>query len=122
MANLRDYVALIDHLIELTQTEQINWRRESPPNQILTTHNRVAQVYVTSYNDRIIRLYEEMYKYFTDEDVYYWQTRLVMDFIDEDDNSLWQFPQTPNGWDLLNAIKYRDANVDAFINDILGKR
>lgn len=122
MANLRDYVKLIDHLVELTQTGQINWVRDIPPRQILTTHNRIQQVYVTFYNGKNIRLYEEMYKYFTDEDEYYWQTQLVLEFIDENANSIWQFPQTSNGWDLLNAVKYRDANVDAFINDIFGKK
>lgn len=122
MATLRDYVQLIDHLAELTQTRQINWVREVPPRQILTTHNRIQHVYVTFYNGRNIRLYEEMYKYFTDEDEYYWQTQLVLEFIDENGNSIWQFPQTSNGWDLLNAVKYRDANVDAFINDVFGRK
>jgi hypothetical protein len=122
MATLRDYVILIDHLVELTQTGQISWAREIPPRQILTTHNRIQQVYVTFYNGRNIRLYEEMYKYFTDEDEYYWQAQLVLEFVDENSNSIWQFPQTSNGWDLLNAVKYRDANVDAFINDIFGRK
>lgn len=120
MASLRDYIKLIDHLTELTQTNQIKWNRDSPPKSILTTHNRISQVYTTFYNQKHIRIYEEMYKYFTDEDDYFWQTHLILEFTDEYDNSIWQFPQTPNSWDLLNAIKYKDANIDDFLKGIFG--
>ncbi len=122
MANLRDYVKLIDHFAELTQKGEVKWVRENPPSKILTTENRIEQVYVTFYNGKNIRFYEEMYKYYTDEDEYHWQTQLVLEFIDENSNSIWQFPQTSNGWNLLNAVKYRDANVDEFIKDIFGRR
>ena len=120
MATLKDYVKLIDHLTEFTQIEQIHWKRTNPPNNIITINNRINQVYTTTYNHRHIRVYEEDYKYFTDEDVYYWQNQLIIELIDSCQNSIWQLPPTNNGWDLLNAIKYRDGNIDGFINDVLG--
>lgn len=121
MVSLREYVELIDKLTELTQRNEIEWHRQQPPYGLVTTENRISTVYTTSYSNRFLRLYEEMYKYYTDEDVYHWLTRLVFEFIDGFGNSIWQFPETKNGWDLLNAVKYKDAKVEDFIKDVFGK-
>jgi hypothetical protein len=59
-------------------------------------------------------LYKESYKYYTDEERYYWDERIIIEFIDEYGGSIWQFPKTNNLWNLLNAVQYKDANVDDF--------
>lgn len=121
MASLREYVELVDHLIELTQMKNLKWTREQAPSVLITNHNRIKQVYVTFYNNRNLRIYEEMYKYYTDEDEYYWQTRVSLEFTDGI-NTLWQFPQTSNSWDLLNVIQYSDVDVDGFMRDVLRRQ
>lgn len=121
MAEYKEFVELIDHLIELTQEKQIKWTREYPPSSIITNNNRIKYVYTTEFNERQLRVFEEMYKYYTDEDQFHWQTRTIVEFIDGED-SIFEFPQTSNSWDLLKAIQYRDVDIDGLMKNILKKK
>lgn len=122
MNQIREIVELVDHLTELTQTGGITWERQDAPNTLVSTENKVDFIYLTNYQDRTIRAYEKTYKYFTDEIQYHWSNQMIIEFVDEYGGSLWQFPKTSNAWDLLNAIKYKDANVDGFLKGIFGDK
>ncbi len=117
MTEIREIVKLVDHLTELTQNNAISWERQEPGN-LVSTENKIDFIYVVEYQDRLIRLYEETYKYYTDEFQFHWSSQLIVEFTDEYGNTLWQFPKTSNGWDLLNAVKYKDAKVDDFLKGI----
>jgi 2-C-methyl-D-erythritol 4-phosphate cytidylyltransferase len=56
-----------------------------------------------------------------DESQYHLDSKMVFEFIDQSGNSLWQFPQTSNAWDLLNAVQYQNSNVSDFYRDMFGK-
>jgi len=121
MASSREYIELIDKFIELTQHNKISWEREIPaPNSnLLATGNKINLVYSTEYKTHYIRAYKEAYKHFTDENDFCWGYRLVLEFVDQSGNSLWRFPEINNIAELLNAIKYKDANVDNLLKEIL---
>ncbi|RWX57206.1 hypothetical protein [Photobacterium chitinilyticum] len=121
MATLKEFVELVDHLIELTQEKTITWLREEAPSSLMINGSKVKHVYTTEYNNKNLRIYEELYKYYTDEDEYHWQNRTIIDFVDGED-SIFEFPQTSNSWDLLKAIQYRDVDIDGFMNDILKRK
>jgi hypothetical protein len=120
MASNREYVQLVDHLMEVTQNGVVSWSRYDPPINIVSTENDIDFIYTTEYKGKNIRLYEETYKYYTDEFEYHWQKRIVIEFVDEFSNSVWQFPEIRNSWNLLEAIRYKDAGVAGFMKDIFG--
>ena len=106
-------------LIELTQEKEITWLRSDTPHVLLINGTQIKQVYTTMYKNKDLRVFEELYKYFTDEDVFHMQARTIISFVDGD-NSIFDFPETTNSWDLLKAIQYRDVDIDGFMNDMLG--
>lgn len=118
MATHKEFVMLVDTLIELTQDNEITWLRENTPDSLLVNGNQINHIYTTKYKNKNLRIYQELYKRFTDEDVFHMQARIIIDFIDGD-NSIFDFPETSNSWDLLKAIQYRDVDVDGFLNDLL---
>lgn len=121
MADIKEVVTIIDNLTELTQNNHISWERVDPGN-LLSTENKIDFAYIVEHLGRVIRIYEEEYKYYTDEETYHWSSRVVAEFIDEYGNMLWRFPKTRNAWDLLNSIRYEDVNVGDFLSDMLKNR
>lgn len=119
MTSNREYVQLIDHLTQATQNGSIHWSRYDPPRNIVSTENSIDFVYTALYKGKSLRLYEETYKYYTDEFEYHWQKRVVIEFVDEFSNAVWQFPDIRNSWHLLDAIRFRDAGVSDFIKNVL---
>lgn len=120
MAETREIIEFVDLLTELTQKKKIVWERHIPKN-LVTPDTNIDLVYVTEFNGRDIRLYEEGFKNYIDEYEYHWSARVVLEFIDESGNSIWDFPRTNNAWDLLNAVKYMDADVDGYLEDVFKK-
>jgi len=115
-------VKLIAYLIELTQKGKLNWRRYEPPDPIVTSHdNKIDFVYVTNFENKKLRIYEERYKYWYDEGRYTWDNQVVIDFADDEGRSIWRFPKLPGAWDLLEAVRYQEAEVDDFISELINK-
>lgn len=117
MNEIREIVEVIDKLTELTQNEHISWVKEEPGN-LMTSENNIDFIYLAEYQEDKIRLYLEEYKFYIDEDDGYWKSHIIIELIDGDGNALWRFPETGNSWDLLNAIKYKDARVGDFLKRI----
>lgn len=114
MKTVRDWVLLVDKLTELTQYNKISWKREDAPRYLQSSINRIDFVYFTHFNNQRIRLYEDTFKYYTDEDVYYWETEAVLDLVDDFGNSTFDVPKTKNINNLLQAVKYQAANINNF--------
>lgn len=121
MNEIREIVQLVDNLTELTQNNQVSWEKKEP-GDLLNRDNIIDFIYILVYKEKIIRLYKEEYwYYFYDEDVEKCRkgTRLILEFIDDYGATLWSFPQTANSWDLFNAVQYKDAKVDEFLQGIM---
>jgi hypothetical protein len=121
MTSKKEYIQLIDKLTELTQSGELEWDRKLCPDKLESTENKIDIVYTTELEGRNLRLYEEKYKHYTDEFDFYWADGLVLEFIDDSGGHIWQFPDLRNIMDLLKAVKFKEAGVDSFIKDVLGK-
>jgi len=119
MATHKEFVMLVDTLIELTQEKTLTWDRLNTPRSLIVNGNQINHVYTTIYKNKELRVYEELYKYFTDEDTFHMQARTIIGFIDGE-MSIFDFPETSNSWDLLKAVQYRDVDIDGFMDDVLG--
>lgn len=120
MATTKEYIQLIDRLTELTQSTELEWERRAYPGKLVSTESQIDAVYEVEYKNRNLRLYEKSYKNYTDEYEYQWTEGVVLEFVDGDGDHVWQFPNLRSIWDLLKAVKYKEAGVDSFINDVLG--
>lgn len=122
MDSQKKTIKLIAYLNELTQKDKLQWERQEPPDAVVIGHNnRVDYVYTTVFEERRLRIYEERYKSWYDEDRYTWDTRVILDFVDFEGKSEWIFPYAPVLWDLLESVKYKSAHVDDFISEVLSK-
>ena len=121
MSSHRETVEIVDKLIELTQHNQLIWESSEPPYNLTGPDVRIDLVYTTDYLDRCIRIYQKGYKSYIDDVQFFWDSRIIFEFIDSSGNSLWQFPQTSNTYDLLNSIQYQSSKVGDFYTQILGK-
>lgn len=122
MASSKEYIQLIDKLTELTQSGELVWERKSCPDKLESTENKIDFVYEAELKGKNLRLYEEKYKNYTDEFDFHWVDGLVLEFIDDSGGHIWRFPNFRNIMDLLKAVKYKEADVDSFIKDVLGER
>lgn len=121
MFNKKQTAEIVDKLIELTQHNQIKWEAIDPEPYMKDPNSRVDLIYVAKHLGRRIRLYQQHYKYYFDEDKYVWDEQINIEFIDDYDNSLGMFPKTPNANDLFKAIQYQNPLVNSFYNDLFGK-
>lgn len=112
MRAVRDWVLLVDKLTELTQYNEIKWERDFAPSYLQSSINKVDFVYFTYFNNQRFRIYEETYKYFTDEDEYYWETQARVDLVDNFGNPIFEIPTTRNMYNLMQAVKYQSSDIN----------
>ncbi len=119
MSEKDNFVRIVAHLNQLTQENTLKWSSVfNPDNLDLGRDKSVGAVFETTYKNKKLRIYEEQYKYWTDEDSFSWSTRIVLAFVDSSDNNAWEFPNIAGLYDLLESVRYQSADVDKFINDI----
>lgn len=120
MYNQKQTVEIVEKLIELTQHGSITWNRQQPPSYMNNFDSRVDSVYITCYaNTTLLRVYESNCKNFIDEERYFWETKVMLEFIDSNGISLGSLPVVPNTRELLNAIQYQDPSINNFYNNLL---
>jgi hypothetical protein len=116
----------VTRMIELTQQGKLEWRNASP-SEAPEDEDRVTAAFVTTFNDRKLRLYgkrieasqgEIMKLFVTAPQETKWRTIGVLEFINDFGMSLWRFPVSDATYDLLDAVQYRVAGVNEFLADI----
>lgn len=123
MTSPKQYTQIVDVLVELTQTKKLKWIREPAPQSLFVNDNRIDQIYKTIFNGRHLRIYKELFRYYTDEDKFYYSERIVLEFTDDSGlESIFQFPSTSNTLALLNSIQYQDADIDSFMHELFEKK
>lgn len=107
-------------LIEQTQDGKLKWNACQPPNDITEgKEGTVHIVYQTERDNKLIRLYEYKDRVYTDEDVWHWDDRVALELSNEPKNAWWRFPRHSVIWDLLEAVKFKVAGADEFIDNLL---
>ena len=114
------FIKAVTKLIELTQEGSVRWTVSRDNRNIIQgTENVVELSYTTTYEGQRLRLYELKYKDYFDQDQYVWATTVVLEMIDNEENTVWSFPYNRAIADLLEAAQYQTAGVDEFINRLL---
>ena len=127
------WIEAVAKLIWLTHKDQLTWQRI----EFLNDSKREIDAYIAEYKGRRLKLSErenpfdeENFKRMAQyqlpksevEDIIKHRknaTLITLEFINENEASLWQFPQTSALRDLMSSVRYQSANVKEFLKDIL---
>ncbi|MEY3881845.1 MAG: hypothetical protein RIQ94_2641 [Pseudomonadota bacterium] len=121
MTSKKETIEIIEKLIELTQHNQIIWQSQPAPRYMCSPDSRIDLVYETEYLGRYIRLYQKQFKYYIDENQYTWDENMIFEIVDDQGNTIWEFPRTPNAYELLKAVQFQNPQVSNFYNDLFKK-
>jgi len=123
------WVEAVAKLIQLTQQGELKWTIDEPPPSFSRRPNsRVEVVFVTNYGEKNLRLYERRFQEeFIDFDEFEmravpktdWRKAVVLEFVDDNGNSLWAFPSVEALNDLMSAVQYQAAGVKDFLTELL---
>lgn len=132
------WVDVISRMIALTQHGKMNWDLVDPYGTVTTERNRTSAIFQASYQGKVLRLYErkveqqqpileegESFQSLLSSPIFarryktFWVAQVVLEFIDNKGNTLWNFPQVSALHDLLSAVQYYAAGVNEFLNSLL---
>jgi len=132
------WVQVITKIIEMTQDGKLTWMSRNPPHSLQadnSTQKEYAEVvFETSFKGKTLRLYELHFYYEPPANLSgfhkileavgtqlkpHWETRPVLELLDENGLSVFTFPYVAGLKDLLIAVKYQTAGVYDLIEDIL---
>ncbi|HAR75049.1 MAG TPA: hypothetical protein DCR60_02285 [Psychrobacter sp.] len=76
MSNISKLERLISYLIQETIENSIKWKIQTPPESLTKNTDAFYPLFlITQYKDKSIGLYEQRFKSYEDEDVWFWATR-----------------------------------------------
>lgn len=111
-------MAMVEKLIELTQKNVIKWHI----SDITPSHSgmeSISTVYATLYLNQNLRIYKYYYRFYKDEDEYYWIDDYRMELYDDNNNTIYEIPKTGNIKDLLNTVMYYSSGAGDFYNSVM---
>src|SRR5438105_15390481 len=110
------WVDAVAKLTELTQDGTLEWTAES----MTENESVIGPTYRASYGDKLLRLRKRgtlaRKKSWGDEE---WVEQYVLEFVDQNDKTLWTFPLIDAIQHLYGAVQYQTAGVKDFLNDLL---
>lgn len=127
MNDLNKWVAFVAKLLELTQKGLIQWEMTGDVS-FLPQNERATHSYVATFMDKRMRLYKYQHQVerpihslrdvFADGRRIDWVDAVKLEFIDVYGHSLYEIPPITGLWDLWNAVQYRTANIDEFVEKV----
>ena len=115
--------ALIVKLNRLTSTNQIKWRFDEPPPQLVRGTDNYIPIYFTGkYKNQKFALYSERFQnYDGDRDRYFWNERITLSIIDIYDRIIWKTSEYYSVlYDLLETVRSKTADIEGIFDEILG--
>jgi len=107
-------------LLQQTQDGFLRWEAHTPGEDLTQgTARLVETVYFAEKEQQTLRLYSYRDRFYTDEEVWHWEDGVALELSDKKGISWWQFPGHPIIWDLLEAVRFKTAGADAFIDKLL---
>ena len=116
--NTKEVVALVEKLIELTQKNIISWS-VSNIQPTLSDMEKVDTVFSVEYLGQNLRLYKYFYRFYRDEEEFYWLEDYRLETYDMYNNTLYVFPKTQNVKDLMDAVMYQSSRIEEFYKSVM---
>lgn len=107
-------------LLALTQDRLIEWDKITDTRSITRgTDDDVEVAYEASVQGTDFVIYEASYRTSDDGERIYWNSRVCVDMVDGSGIRIWQLPESPGMWDLLEAVKVSEGNIEGKLDDFL---
>lgn len=108
---------VVAKLAEETKSRAVVW------NEVVRAHDierdTVLPMYFARVADKFIRVYEYKYEWSADGDTFFPASEVTIEFVDDQQRSLWRFPKVDSRWKLLEAIRYQATKADDFVQRYL---
>jgi hypothetical protein len=144
MTDERDkWVDAVVKLLRLTQEGKLHWDYEMIGQQLIEENDEYisSPIFTTTYNGRHLQLYKERFKRPRRQSIsetfnsvtlgafggepatrpMVWDTRIILEFVNEKGARLWAFPNISALDDLLSSVQYQVAGVKEFLDDLLSE-
>ena len=118
MYDKKKTMEIIDKLIEFTQHDRISWTSSANLPFLQGSDIRIDMVYVTEYIGRKFRIYKRHYKHYINEEEFFIDDEVCLEFIDNSELSLGKLQHTSNVDNLLTAIQYQNPMIKNFYDDL----
>jgi hypothetical protein len=111
-------VDAVGRLTNLTQSGELKWSLQSYP---YGDTGVIGPIYRAEHKGRMLRLRKCEVEV---EESRSWrkraqEVRYVLDFVDENNNSIWAFPASDAVEHLYDAVGYQTAGVSEYLDDLL---
>lgn len=118
MINENKISVFILELIKKTRQEKIHWYIIR--HEIIDTDKPIVNlVYQTNIKDKNFRIYKYKTKSYQDEFEWEWIERIRLELVDDENNSLYEFPYDYSLMDLYEAIREKTSKISEILDDIL---
>jgi len=137
-AESNKWIEAVARLIKLTNEGKIQWHTAKGKYSTVGIENADA-AFIAQYKKKTLRIYRFLFKaeappnllsasagvsiwdsYFSEKKYPYWEHRFILEFVNDEGQSLWKFPDMkPLMNDLYSSIQYMVAGVSDFLEDIL---
>lgn len=116
-------------ILRLTHEDKLNWENKRPPALWRENTDDVYPIYFeTKHQGRKLALFQKRSKvdeteryiaHMTNQPVDDWTQSLHLALLGGNDEILFDFPWSPQVSDLFQAVRYKEANVDEFVESLL---
>lgn len=116
-------------IFRMTHEGKLRWVHKPAPAMWRRVDNSVYPIYFeTHFQGRKLALYEswsktgEREKYvkeFTGEPVNDWNNSIHLALLGDNDELMFEFPKSHQIQDMFKAVRYKEANVDEFLDQLL---
>lgn len=114
------WVSALSKINKLTQDGVLRWAIQSPPSLMREgTDSKIDLVYVVTFKETNLRLYEVRYLAYDDYESSYWAKKPVLEVVDDLGRTLWTFPASRSIYDLFEAVQYQTAGVNQLLDKFL---
>lgn len=111
------FTEAITTLIQETQDGVLKWLAQPPSVEVgPNLHLRVETHFLAKRDPWQLRLYS-----YRGEDPQGFQPEVALEVSEQGKTSWWKFPHEAAIWDLLDAVRFKEARVDEFIDKLVPK-
>ena len=114
-----DWKRATERLARLTVESRLEW---VPFYELKARgEEKITEPVFLTVNDRRVAVYEYRYRYFTDEEKWEWDNEVAIEFVNENLDLEYRWPQVAGRLQLLDVIRYQVSNADKFLKEFLAE-
>lgn len=113
--------AAVSTLIRQTLEGTISWTKRQPTLSPANANDKIDDYYETAVKGRMLAIYAGREAHYDDADEQpWWQDYVELVALGAERQAEWRFPRVAGTAELLDAVRYRCAGMDRFLDGLIG--